>query len=66
MWRGPSRCSPTWSCIDGGSARLDAGEPKLGPPLEPGGSARLDAGEPKLGRPHRPPARLRATLVITA
>jgi polyisoprenoid-binding protein YceI len=26
----------------GGSARLDGGEPKLGPPHEPGGSARLD------------------------
>ncbi|MEB3032158.1 ATP-dependent helicase [[Mycobacterium] nativiensis] len=37
----------------GGSARLDGGEAKLGPPHEPGGSARLDAGEPKLGPPHK-------------
>ncbi|WP_230987146.1 diaminobutyrate acetyltransferase [Mycolicibacter heraklionensis] len=36
----------------GGSARLDAGEAKLGPPHELGGSARLDAGEAKLGPPH--------------
>ncbi|OBF98173.1 ATP-dependent helicase [Mycolicibacter sinensis] len=40
----------------GGSARLDGGEPKLGPPHEPGGSARLDGGEPKLGPPHEPGA----------
>nr|WP_272937504.1 diaminobutyrate acetyltransferase [Mycolicibacter minnesotensis] len=38
----------------GGSARLDAGEPKLEPPHRLGGSARLDAGEPKLEPPHRP------------
>ncbi|MCV7384026.1 GNAT family N-acetyltransferase [Mycolicibacter longobardus] len=37
----------------GGSARLDAGEAKLGPPHEPSGSARLDAGEAKLEPPHR-------------
>ncbi|MEO6794964.1 MAG: FAD-binding oxidoreductase, partial [Mycobacterium sp.] len=38
----------------GGSARLDGGEAKLGPPHEPGGSARLDGGEAKLGPPHEP------------
>ncbi|BBX13202.1 membrane protein [Mycobacterium novum] len=32
----------------GGSARLDEGEPKLGPPHQHRGSARLDEGEPKL------------------
>ena len=36
----------------GDSARLDAGEAKLGPPHELGDSARLDAGEAKLGPPH--------------
>ncbi len=40
----------------GGSARLDVGEPKLGPPHGPSGSARLDVGEPKLGPPHKPGA----------
>ncbi|GFG68782.1 MBL fold metallo-hydrolase [Mycolicibacter senuensis] len=38
----------------GGSARLDGGEAKLGPPHERGGSARLDGGEAKLGPPHEP------------
>ncbi|WP_185746562.1 CoA transferase [Mycolicibacter terrae] len=38
----------------GGSARLDEGEAKLGPPQEPGGSARLDEGEAKLGPPQEP------------
>src|SRR5690625_4664009 len=38
----------------GGSARLDGGEAKLGPPHEPSGSARLDGGEAKLGPPHEP------------
>jgi len=38
----------------GGSARLDGGEVKLGPPHGPGGSARLDGGEVKLGPPHGP------------
>ncbi|WP_085265038.1 poly-gamma-glutamate hydrolase family protein [Mycolicibacter longobardus] len=38
----------------GGSARLDEGEAKLGPPYEPGGSARLDEGEAKLGPPYEP------------
>ncbi|MGV0732453.1 carbon-nitrogen hydrolase family protein [Mycolicibacter sinensis] len=38
----------------GGSARLDEGEPKLGPPHQHRGSARLDEGEPKLGPPHEP------------
>ncbi|MGV0625971.1 helicase-associated domain-containing protein [Mycolicibacter minnesotensis] len=45
-----------WGTLDdpaGGSASLDAGEAKLGPPQEPGGSARLDAGEAKLGPPHQ-------------
>ncbi|MGB3285801.1 MULTISPECIES: (2,3-dihydroxybenzoyl)adenylate synthase [Mycobacteriaceae] len=37
----------------GGSARLDEGEPKLGPPHQHRGSARLDEGEPKLGPPHQ-------------
>ncbi|MCV7383519.1 bifunctional ADP-dependent NAD(P)H-hydrate dehydratase/NAD(P)H-hydrate epimerase [Mycolicibacter longobardus] len=37
----------------GGSARLDGGEAKLGPPHGPGGSARLDGGEAKLGPPHQ-------------
>src|SRR5690625_949670 len=40
----------------GGSARLDGGEAKLGPPYEPGGSARLDGGEAKLGPPYEPGA----------
>ncbi|WP_125078433.1 carbon-nitrogen hydrolase family protein [Mycobacterium sp. P7213] len=39
---------------DGGSARPDEGEPKLGPPHGPGGSARPDEGEPKLGPPLGP------------
>ncbi|MGB3286303.1 CHAD domain-containing protein, partial [Mycolicibacter algericus] len=38
--------------VPGGSARLDEGEPKLGPPHEHSGSARLDEGEAKLGPPH--------------
>ncbi|OBJ72202.1 NAD(P)H-hydrate epimerase [Mycobacterium sp. 1274756.6] len=38
----------------GGSARLDGGEAKLGPPHRHGGSARLDGGEAKLGPAHRP------------
>ena len=38
----------------GGSARLDGGEAKLGPPHGPGGSARFDGGEAKLGPPHGP------------
>jgi DNA polymerase-3 subunit epsilon len=36
----------------GGSARLDEGEAKLGPPQQHGGSARLDEGEAKPGPPH--------------
>ncbi|WP_239651244.1 hypothetical protein, partial [Mycobacterium sp. UM_Kg27] len=40
--------------VAGGSARLDVGEAKLGPPHGPGGSARLDVGEAKLGPPHGP------------
>ncbi|MDD7813499.1 Rv3235 family protein [Mycobacterium sp. CSUR Q5927] len=38
----------------GGSASLDEGEAKLGPPHEHGGSASLDEGEAKLGPPHEP------------
>ncbi|MGV0697644.1 ATP-dependent helicase [Mycolicibacter sinensis] len=38
----------------GGSARLDGGEAKLGPPHQHRGSARLDGGEAKLGPPHGP------------
>ncbi|GFG84648.1 CHAD domain-containing protein [Mycolicibacter algericus] len=38
--------------VPGGSARLDEGEAKLGPPHEHSGSARLDEGEAKLGPPH--------------
>ncbi|MEZ0382508.1 carbamoyltransferase [Mycobacterium sp. pW045] len=37
----------------GGSASLDEGEGKLGPPHRHGGSASLDEGEGKLGPPHR-------------
>src|SRR5690625_3713810 len=52
---GPPRLSSTtlrWSpTVGGGSARLDEGEAKPGPPQEHGGSARLDEGEPKLGPP---------------
>ncbi|OBH19241.1 glycoside hydrolase family 13 protein [Mycolicibacter terrae] len=44
----------------GGSASLDEGEAKLGPPHRPGGSASLDEGEAKLGPPHRPGSRARA------
>ncbi|MGB3285659.1 16S rRNA (adenine(1518)-N(6)/adenine(1519)-N(6))-dimethyltransferase RsmA [Mycolicibacter algericus] len=40
--------------VSGGSARLDEGEAKLGPPHEHSGSARLDEGEAKLGPPHQP------------
>ncbi|MGV0624793.1 amino acid adenylation domain-containing protein [Mycolicibacter minnesotensis] len=43
----------------GGSARLDGGEAKLGPPIGPGGSARLDGGEAKLGPPIGPRDTLR-------
>ncbi|OBH19914.1 methylmalonyl-CoA mutase family protein [Mycolicibacter sinensis] len=39
---------------DGGSARLDEGEAKLGPPHRPGGSARLDEGQATLGPPQSP------------
>ncbi|MEO6793707.1 MAG: SOS response-associated peptidase [Mycobacterium sp.] len=43
-----------WRAEPGGSARLDGGEAKLGPPHEPGGSARLGGGEVKLGPSHEP------------
>ncbi|BBX20928.1 TetR family transcriptional regulator [Mycolicibacter terrae] len=47
---------PGWFAVAffGGSARLDGGEAKLGPPHQPSGSARLDGGEAKLGPPHQP------------
>ncbi len=38
----------------GGSASLDEGEAKLGPPHERSGSASLDEGEAKLGPSHEP------------
>ncbi|ORB03783.1 hypothetical protein BST33_02260 [Mycolicibacter minnesotensis] len=49
-----SRWRTTKSPEPGGSARLDAGEAKLGTPQKPRGSARLDAGEAKLGTPQKP------------
>jgi AcrR family transcriptional regulator len=47
---------PGWFAVAffGGSAWLDGGEAKLGPPHQPSGSARLDGGEAKLGPPHQP------------
>ncbi|WP_234825537.1 TetR/AcrR family transcriptional regulator [Mycolicibacter senuensis] len=46
---------PGWFAVAffGGSASLDAGEAKLGPPHQHRGSASLDAGEAKLGPPHQ-------------
>ncbi|OBH17891.1 TetR/AcrR family transcriptional regulator [Mycolicibacter sinensis] len=46
---------PGWFAVAffGGSASLDGGEAKLGPPHESSGSASLDGGEAKLGPPHK-------------
>ncbi|ORW90588.1 TetR family transcriptional regulator [Mycolicibacter terrae] len=46
---------PGWFAVAffGGSARLDGGEAKLGPPHQPSGSARLDGEEDRVPPPFR-------------